>query len=74
MRVLLIFGGVILLLPGLCSVGFMGFYVWAVSTQSAGGAGVAFAAFAPMWIVGLLISLGGIMIIRNALRKRLEAR
>ena len=65
MQVLAIIGGVILLLPGLCSLGFI---TLSVSNLSRGGMRDA-ASWAPLWIVCFAISFGGIMMIRRAIRR-----
>jgi hypothetical protein len=58
--VLMVILGVILLLPGLCSLAFA---VSMVSNMSSdlGGLGV-------LWVVCLLISFGGIMLLRAAFK------
>jgi hypothetical protein len=65
MQVLAIIGGVILLLPGLCSLGFI---TLSVSNLSRGGMRDA-VSWAPLWIVCFAISFGGIMMIRRAIRR-----
>jgi len=59
MRILGFLVGAILLLPGLCSLGFM-----AVSFPFKGDVGP----LGLLWLVCFAISFGGIIMIRNALR------
>jgi hypothetical protein len=61
MRVLAVIFGVILLLPGLCSVGFM--------VALSGSHGVE-SPIVLLWLVCFAISFGGILMIRNGLRGR----
>ena len=58
MRVLAVIVGVILLLPGACSLGFMALMF---RDSSAGG-------LAPLWSVSLLVSAGGVAMIIWAVR------
>jgi hypothetical protein len=57
---LMVLVGVILLLPGVCALGF-----GALSLSQPGGAA---ATIMPFVVVGLLIGFGGIMLIRAAIR------
>jgi hypothetical protein len=59
--VLMVILGVILLLPGLCSLAFAVSMVSNMSASDLGGLGV-------LWIVCLLISFGGIMLLRTAFK------
>jgi hypothetical protein len=61
MRVLAIIFGIILLLPGLCAIGFMG-----VMIPTSGNA---VEPLVPLWIVCFAISAGGIFAIRAGLRQ-----
>ena len=61
MRVLAVIFGVILLLPGLCSLGFM------VAMQ--GSSGVE-SPIILLWLICFAVSFGGILMIRNGLRGR----
>ena len=58
-RVLGFILGVILLLPGACSLGFM--------FASSGGD---FGTLMPLWLLCLAISFGGVLLIRSALRRK----
>ncbi len=61
MTAFMVIVGVILLLPGVCALGF-----GALSFTDPGGA----ADIMPFVLVGLLIGFGGIMLIRSAIRGR----
>ena len=61
MRVLFLLIGVILLLPGACSLGFM-----VMSMGESGSQGP----LPLLWLICFAISFGGVMLIRNALRRR----
>jgi hypothetical protein len=63
MRVLAFLVGIILLLPGACSLGFMALFI-----GSGGGGDVA--PYTLLWLVCFAISFGGVMLIRSALRRR----
>jgi hypothetical protein len=60
MRILGLLFGAILLLPGLCSLGFM-VHILPDPSQLLGPLGL-------LWLVCFAISYGGIIMIRNALR------
>jgi hypothetical protein len=60
MRVLAVIFGIILLLPGLCSLGFM--------VAFAGSSGVGSSPIVLLWLVCFAISFGGFLMIRNGLR------
>jgi hypothetical protein len=62
MRVLAIIVGIILLLPGLCAIGFMGVLIPT--------AGDSVAPFVPLWLICFAISAGGIFMIRAGVRHR----
>ena len=64
MRVLAFLVGVILLLPGACSLGFM---VMSIGDSSLGPIPL-------LWFVCFLISAGGVVLIRKALRKPMPPR
>ena len=70
MRVLALLAGVILLLPGLCSAGFVLVFIPLAGRAGAAG-GILQFVFSPLGLLCLvcfLISFGGAVIIRNALR------
>jgi hypothetical protein len=64
MRVLAVLVGVILLLPGLCSVGFIILFL----PQIGGGHGIWDSPIVLLWLVCFAISYGGIVMIRNGIR------
>jgi hypothetical protein len=66
MRVLAFLFGVILLLPGLCSLGFMAIYHDPSDLASS--------PIVLLWLVCFGVSFGGIMMIRYALRGRAPPR
>jgi hypothetical protein len=59
---LMVLVGVILLLPGVCALGF--------GVLSLSGPGSGAATIMPFVVVGLLVGFGGIMLIRTAIRGR----
>ena len=61
MRVLALLIGVILLLPGACSLGFI-----VMSLGESGSQGP----LPLLWLICFAVSFGGVMLIRNALRRR----
>ena len=61
MRVLFLLIGVILLLPGACSLGFM-----VMSMGESGSQGP----LPLLWLICFAISFGGVMLIRKALSRR----
>ena len=68
MKALTIIFGVILLLPGVCSLAF-----FAVTLPEMflgrGGLGEALALMGPFWLVSAAISYGGYRLLRSAMRK-----
>jgi hypothetical protein len=66
MRALAVVFGIILLLPGLCSLGFMAILL--PGSVARGGSESAFAPFLLLWLVCFAISFGGIMMIRAGIR------
>ena len=64
-RALAIILGVLLLLPGACSLGFIGIFLF-------GGidpyASALLTPLVGLWLVSFLVSAGGVMLIRKALR------
>lgn len=66
MRVLAFLFGLILLLPGACALGFMSFLIPEAFAHPPNSSDVA--QMAMLWAVCLLISFGGVVLIRNALR------
>jgi hypothetical protein len=65
MRVLAILVGIILLLPGLCSLGFMVAFIPQFGGGTSGDAGPLML----LWLVCFAISFGGYVMIRAALRR-----
>jgi hypothetical protein len=65
MRVLAVLFGIILLLPGLCSLGFMAILLPA---GASGGNASVYGMFGLLWIVCFAISFGGILMIRAGIR------
>jgi hypothetical protein len=63
MRVILVMIGIILLLPGLCSLGFMVAFIPQLKGNMQDLSGLV-----PIWLLGFAISFGGIQLIRGALR------
>jgi hypothetical protein len=63
MRAIMILIGIILLLPGLCSLGFMVAFL-----PQLGGDLTSAGMLGAIWLVCLAISFGGIMLIRGTLR------
>jgi hypothetical protein len=63
---LMVLVGVILLLPGLCALGFG---VLSLSEPGSGAAPI-MPSIMPFVVVGLLVGFGGIMLIRAAIRGR----
>jgi hypothetical protein len=61
LRALAIVFGVILLLPGACSLGFMALMLGQPNGGDAGG-------LALLWLICFAISFGGVMMIRSAIR------
>jgi hypothetical protein len=66
--VIMIVIGIILLLPGVCSLGFSGLAIYGVATQSGGTSFLN--TVIPFSIIGFAISAGGIVLIRQAWKKR----
>jgi hypothetical protein len=63
LRVLAILFGIILLLPGLCSLGFMAFMLPAAFREGGGANPLVL-----LWLVCFAISYGGILMIRYGVR------
>jgi len=57
----MVLAGIVMLLPGLCALGFGAIFITGPS-----GAG----AFMPLVLIGLAIGFGGVMLIRSAIRGR----
>jgi hypothetical protein len=66
LRVLALLFGVVLLLPGVCSLGFMAMFIPDAVSRS--GAAGELAPLAALWAVCFAISFGGVLMIRNAVR------
>jgi hypothetical protein len=64
---LMVLVGVILLLPGLCALGFG---VLSLSGPPGSGADTIMPFIMPFVVVGLMVGFGGIMLIRAAIRGR----
>jgi hypothetical protein len=62
MMVLLIGVGIILLLPGLCATGAV-YLTWAVDPSGIDAGLIA------IWVAGIAVSAGGVMLIRYAVRR-----
>ena len=64
--------GLILLLPGMCALGFMSLgasMLPGLGSSDRGAVGQMAALAVPLWAVCLAVSFGGIIMIKNALRK-----
>jgi hypothetical protein len=66
LRVLALLFGVVLLLPGVCSLGFMAMFIPDAVSRS--GASGELAPLAALWAACFAISFGGFLLIRNAVR------
>jgi hypothetical protein len=66
LRVLAFLFGLILLLPGACSLGFMVFFVPDAFNHPSNAGDLA--PLALLWAFCFLVSFGGVVLIRNAIR------